>query len=273
MELDVDGKERDRAIHYLRENREITDVVVTGREEIHRSVHPLRELLRRLDGLPHITAVRLRSLGFNYEPHRYTHALVDQLGTMNRLSVANPRRLEIETQFLHSSEILRVHREIAGNLAKRGITVYNSTPLLPGLNDMEDETLKIAYGCRWCGIEFHHLVFAGHPLQRSWNEEHPANVSSLVDIATRIRRYESGRGIPRYIIRTGLGEVDFGLSSEVVGAGEDGTVSIRIFPYHLAYFRRMDPEYDWPEGITTDPEGHPIVSVPGIRKTPEFLVE
>jgi L-lysine 2,3-aminomutase len=186
------------------------------------------------------------------------------------LSVVNPLRLEIETQFLHSNEIQPIHKHIAAALRNRGISVYANMPLLTGVNDTPDEVNRTAYGLRQCGIEFHHLFVAGTPLQQRWNGARPLDVADVIDIAARVRRDGSGREIPRYIIRTRLGEVDFGLTSKLLG--EDGKIRIRLTPYDLAYFRGMEPGFDWPEGVTEDEDGRPTLVVDGLTSSDGFLV-
>jgi hypothetical protein len=92
----------------------------------------------------------------------------------------------------------------------------------------------------------------------------------IIDIATRVRRDGSGREIPRYIIRTVLGEVDFGLSSTIVGEGEH--LSVKLLPYDLPYFKTMSQAFTWPENTREDVDGKPIVSIAGLLKTTGFAL-
>ena len=98
----------------------------------------------------------------------------------------------------------------------------------------------------------------------------PVDLYDVVDIATRVRRDGSGREIPRYIIRTALGEVDFGLSSAI--SGTQGDLSVKLLPYDLGYFMAMDPGFTWPEGVRVDDDGHPVMAVKGLMKTTEFAL-
>jgi len=217
-----------------------------------------------------VNALRVRCLGFTYRPAGFTRPLVDALGALNRLTVADPLRLEIETQFLHSEEILPVHARLARAIGNRGITVYSNTPLLGGLNDSPDEIHRIAFALRRAGIEFHHLYVAGSPIQQHWNLAHPVDVADVIDIASRVRRDGSGREIPRYILQTRLGEVDFGLTSNMLDI--DGSIRLTLTPYEVAYFQTMDPEFEWPAGVTVAPDGCPVVEVGGLRDTEGFLL-
>ena len=257
-------------LDYIRHDERITDVVVIAEKDATASLSAIGKLIRVLEDIPHVNAVRLRSLAFNYEPERYTPLVIDQLGCWNRLTVVNPLRLEIETQFLTADELRPAHTRLARQLNNRGITVYNNTPLLGRINDTPEAIHGLAYGCRQTGIEFHHLYVAGLPVQNAWNATHPVALYDVVDIATKVRREGSGREIPRYIIRTPLGEVDFGLSSTIIGEGH--ALQVKLRPYSLAYFKALSPGFSWPEGIIEDEDGRPIAPVTGLLKTTAFAL-
>jgi L-lysine 2,3-aminomutase len=214
--------------------------------------------------------VRLRSLKFNYEPKIYTPVVIDQMGSLNRLTMVNPLRLEIETQFLCADEVRPAHARLTRRLNNKGISVYNNTPLLGRINDTADAIHRLAYACRQAGIEFHHLYVAGLPVQNNWNVENPVGLTEVVDIATQVRREGSGREVPRYIIRTVLGEVDYGLSSRFVGEGEN--LAVTLLPYDLAYFKALSANFTWPDGVFEDDHGKPIVPVAGLVKTTDFAL-
>ena len=181
-----------------------------------------------------------------------------------------PLRLEIETQFLIADEFRPAHARLARQLNNKGITVYCNTPMLGRINDTPEAINQLAYGCRKAGIEFHHLYVAGLDIQNRWNRENPVALYDVVDIATRVRREGSGREVPRYIIRTVLGEVDFGLSSTILG--RDGDLSVKLLPYDLSYFTAMQPGFTWPTDVSEDVDGKPVVPVAGLLKTTDFAL-
>jgi len=255
---------------YIRKDERITDVVIASPDDAVDTLARITPIIDALRGIPHVNAVRLRSLKFADFPEAYTPAVIDRLGNLNRLSIVNPLRLEIETQFLEAEAIRPAHTRVVRLLNNRGITVYGNTPLLGGINDTAESIHALAYAYRRAGIEFHHLYLAGLPLQTSWNTGHPVDLYDVVDIATRVRREGSGREIPRYIIQTALGEVDFGLSSAIMGEGRD--LTIKLDPYTLEYYREMDPEFDWPADTVISEDGHPVLPVAGLRKTTAFAL-
>jgi lysine 2,3-aminomutase len=257
-------------LDYIRNDERISDVVIASKKDAVDGLFHITRIVRALQDMPHVNAVRLRCLRFAHHPATFTPAVIDCLGSLNRLSIATPLRLEIETQFLRAEEMQPAHARIVRRLNNRGITVYGNTPLLGSVNDTPDSINALAYGYRQAGIEFHHLYLAGLPLQTAWNAQHPVDLYDVVDIATRVRREGSGREIPRYVISTGLGEVDFGLTSSISGAGED--LAVKLAPYDLAYYTGMDPAFTWPANVTIADDGKPVIPVTGLKKTTPFAL-
>jgi len=268
VEIDAECIEMD--LDYIRGDERITDVVIVSEKDATESLFQISKIISALGEIPHVNAVRLRSLKFNYEPESYSPVVIDKLASLNKLTMVNPLRLEIETQFLVADEFQPGHTRLVRLLNNKGITVYNNTPLLGRINDTPDAIHHLAYGCRKAGIEFHHLYVAGLPIQDHWNTKNPVALYDVVDIATRVRREGSGREVPHYIIRTVLGETDFGLSSTIVCEGKK--LSVKLLPYELSYFRAISPDFTWPDDIKEDVDSKPIVSVAGLLKTTDFAL-
>jgi hypothetical protein len=257
-------------LEYIQKDDRITDVVIISEKDAVDALFQMSRITRTLEDFPHVNAVRLRSLKFNYQPESYTPAVIDKLAALNKLTIVNPLRLEIETQFLAANEFRPEHTRLNRQLNNKGITVYNNTPLLGKINATPDAIQQLAYGCRRTGLEFHHLYVAGLPIQEHWNKRNPVALYDVVDIAARVRREGSGREVPRYILHTVLGEVDFGLCSTFIGAGEQ--LAVKLLPYSLSYFKSMAADFAWPEGVREDFDGKPIVPVVGLLKTTEFAL-
>ena len=269
VEITADaGKE---AFDYIQKDNRITDVVVVSKTDAVDSIHAISQIVRELKEIPHVNAVRLRSLKFNDQPERYTPTLINALAGLNRLTIVNPLRLEIETQFLIADELQPAHATLTRQLNNCGITVYCNTPLLGGINDTPEAIHQLAYGCRQAGIEFHHLYVAGLPIQDQWNREHPVALYDVIDIATWVRREGSGREVPRYIIRTLLGEVDFGLSSTIRG-DRNGSFRSNYYPTIWPILQPWTPISPGRKKLKLMQDGKPIVPVTGLLKTTDFAL-
>ncbi len=184
--------------------------------------------------------------------------------------MVNPLRLEIETWFIRAKDVGDTHAKLVRRLNNKGITVYANVPLLGGVNDTDRAIHDLAYALREAGMEFHHLYVAGLPIQNRWNKNFPIDSYDVVDIATMVRREGSGREIPRYIILTPLGEADYGLTAKFMGTGSG--VKIKLGCYDHSYYKTMDENFVFPEGIDTGKDRNPVVTVPGLIKTNDFPV-
>ncbi len=256
------------AIDYIRADTRITDVIIAAENDVVSSLGTVEKLVAHLAAVPHVNAVRLRSLAFSHSPEAFTRAVIDRLADLNRLSIVGPLRIEIETRFYRAEDITISHDRLVRDFNNRGITVYANTPLLAGINNNAEAMHALSFRMRQAGIEFHHLYVAGLPHQERHNKNHPIQMRDIIDIATCVRREGSGREIPRYILRTALGEVDFGLTSAC--DIRDGEVWARLTPYDQGYFKNMDPGFEWPEGIRVDNDGTPSVRVTGLTGTGLF---
>ena len=255
-------------IQYIKADSRITDVVISAEDDALTMLGLVERLVHLIAAVPHVNSVRLRSLMFNTSPERFTRLVIDRLAEMNTLSIVGPQRLEIETRFYQASEITEKHIRLVRKLNNRGITVYNNTPLISGVNDSAEQIHSLAFALRKAAIEFHHLYVAGLPQQLLYNCDQPINMGEIIAIATQVRREGSGRELPRYIIRTPLGEVDYGLATTF--DWEDGMVWAKLLPYNLAYYEDMTHAFTWPQGIRVDNEGVPSVRVAGLTGTGTF---
>jgi len=139
-----------------------------------------------------------------------------------------------------------------------------NTPLLGFINDSHEELVRLTSYLRRIGIEMTNLYLAGMPLQKKWNQEHPIHVSQVIDIAGHLRVSGSGRELPRYVVRTSLGDADLGLTALVMGADDEGNALLKLLPYDKDYFTALDPGFTWPGGVETEGDGHPVLAVDGL---------
>jgi L-lysine 2,3-aminomutase len=243
----------------------VTDVVLwsSGNDPL-RQPRLVERLVDRVSALPRITAVRVRSRAATTAPEKLSHRSLEALISRNRLGAVAPLRLELELGIVHHGELTSHHRRLADRLREHGVTVYNTSVLLSGINVSPREVRAISSTCREHGIEVHHLVVAGDPAQQVWNSDRPIHVGDVVDIASELRRIGGGRELPRFVIQTALGEGDFGVTAEASGVDGDGRARVRLLPYTVTRNGSIEPWGVLPEGCEIDPKGHPVVVVPGL---------
>ncbi|MEA3362122.1 MAG: radical SAM protein [Thermodesulfobacteriota bacterium] len=267
--VEIDFAAGDEELNYITHETAITDVVISSEEDAIDVLAYIRDIINKLEAIPHINAVRLRSMKLNHSPELFTRSALNALGDMNKLRIINPLRLEIETWFISHDEITPEHQKLVTRLNNKGITVYCNVPLLGGVNDSDHAIQQLAHQLRKTGIEFHHLYIAGLPIQKNWNSYYPIDTYDVTDIATLVRREGSGREIPRYIIYTPFGEIDYALTSSFREMA-DGA-KIRLDCYDKTYYRSMNQYFAFDHGLEFDDE-RPVVEIPGLLKTNNFKV-
>lgn len=264
VELDLgEPGDLDAWLEYIASDKRICDVVASARDGLLGRLDTVEELAGRLTDVGHVISLRLRSAEFTYQPELVTPEAVDRICSLNRLAVVNSLRVEIVAQFVHSSEFRDAHRDLITAFLARGVTVYNNILLITGVNDNPEEMKKMCYKCRRIGIELYHLYVAGLPVQLAMNAERPVEATDVVHIATHLRRHESGRELPLYVVRTALGEADFNLTGIPAETSERAT-SFVMKGYSEGYYRSMDPGFEMPGGAAINQDGCPVVWVDGI---------
>ncbi len=268
--VQIDARAGEKEMAYIMADHRISDVVIAPDTDIVDGLYDITRIIRLLGDIPHVNAIRLRSMKFATSPESYTRAVINTLGDLNRLSVVNPLRLEIETWFVLEQDVGEDHAKLTRRLNNKGIIVYCNVPLLGGINDDDEKIHDLAHALRKVGIEFHHLYVAGLPIQKKWNTQYPIDSYDVIDIATRVRREGSGREIPRYVILTSLGEVDYGLTSKFVRDGD--VLKIKLGCYDESYYKTMDENYVFPENVDIGKDRLPVIAVPGLIKTNDFPI-
>ncbi|MDD4138062.1 MAG: KamA family radical SAM protein [Methanoregula sp.] len=136
-------------IGYIREHKEITNVLLTGGDPLTLETRHLESVLRELREIPHVNIIRIGSKMLAYNPYRILND-PDLLTALSRYSTPE-KRIYLMAHFNHPRELTDVSRQAAEALRDAGVMVVNQTPILNGINN-EPETLTTL---------FRQLSFAG----------------------------------------------------------------------------------------------------------------
>ena len=264
LRADCDDHELRQIVDYVAKRPEITDVVLRTQTDLPDSQDEIERIVYALCADTGVRSFRMRSRVFHDEPLLYDASVVERYAALQSLEVADPVRFELETLVLSADQLEDSHRRVVEAVHQHGVTVYLNSCLLLNVNDSAAAMRGLSSKCRRFGFEFHHLYVAGAQTQRHWNSGRPVDLDTIIGIATELRRNGSGRELPRLIISTELGEVDFGPGCHIRRGPDTGTAEITLWPYTLDSLRTMDADFSWPDGVRED-QGHPVVTVPGLR--------
>jgi len=125
----ISSKRINDGLSYIRGNRNITEVILSGGDPLLLDDEVIQWILTRLRAIPHIGIVRIHTRAPASLPQRVTGALVDIIKKFHPVY--------INTHFNHPAEITEVAASACMRLADAGIPLGCQTVLLKGVNDNE----------------------------------------------------------------------------------------------------------------------------------------
>lgn len=199
----------EESIKYVRDNREIRDVLLTGGDPFTREDADLERIISSLRKIKHVEIIRIGTRAPVTMPQRITPELV------NMLKKYHP--IYVNTQFNHPREITPESSKACNILADAGIPLGNQMVLLNGINDrcsvvkaLNQELLKIR-------VKPYYIF---HAKEIKGTIHFVTSVDKGIEIMEFLRGYTTGMAIPTYIINAphGLGKTPI-LPEYVVSRG------------------------------------------------------
>ena len=123
----LDAAALGRALGYIREHPEIREVILTGGDPFVLSPRRLGAIVRALDGMQHLAAIRFHTRVPVVEPRRVGPALIAAL--------AAEKAVWVVIHANHPRELTAAARTAARRLSRAGIPLLSQTVLLRGVND------------------------------------------------------------------------------------------------------------------------------------------
>ncbi|MEW5955305.1 MAG: KamA family radical SAM protein [Candidatus Micrarchaeota archaeon] len=200
-------REISAALDYVRDNREIRDVLLTGGDALALSDAELHWILSELDDVRHVEIKRLGTRMLCTLPMRVTKELACMLG--------RHRPLYVNTHFNHPKTVTLEAALACDRLSRAGIPLGNQAVLLKGINDdanvmkkLCQELLKISVR-PYCLFHCKNVPGAG---------KFRTSVQKGMEIVRQMRGFTSGLAIPAFVVNApgGWGKVPL-LPNNLVG--------------------------------------------------------
>lgn len=186
------------ALKYIRENKEIRDVLITGGDALLLDDKKIDWLLTELDNIKHVEIKRLGTRTIVTLPQRITPELCAVL--------KKHPPIFINTQFNHPQTITPESKKACDMLIEAGVILGNQAVLLKGINNdphimkkLNQELLKIRV----------RPYYIFHAKQVKGTGHFITTVEEGLDIMKKLRGYTSGLAVPTYIINApnGYGKI------------------------------------------------------------------
>ncbi len=215
------------ALDYIRKNKEIRDVLITGGDALLLSDRKLEWLLGELHKIEHVEIKRIGTRTIVTLPQRITNNLC------NILKKYPP--IYINTQFNHPREITPESKRACDMLVESGVLLGNQAVLLKGINNDAHVMKKLNHELLKIRVRPYY-IFHAKPVKGTTH--FITSLDEGLAIMEKLRGYTSGLAVPTYVINApgGLGKVPL-LPQYVLHRGEDSvhlrTWENNVFEYHF----------------------------------------
>lgn len=198
-------KDLDRAIAYIRKNKKLTGVLITGGDPF-LVPDKLEYLIKRLRQVPQVADIRVGTRSPVTKPELVTPKLIALLKKYNHPEAGKP--VEIGVHFNHPDELTPATEKAIAKLVGAGLRLYNQTVLLKGVNDRGPILEKLFRRLRILGVELYALYHCD-PVKGI--DDLRTTIGKGLEIKKYLRAHATGRINPAYIVDTRVGKVEIGV--------------------------------------------------------------
>jgi lysine 2,3-aminomutase len=184
----------EESLAYIRANKEIRDVLITGGDALLLADNVLDWLLGELDKIEHVEIKRLGTRTLVTMPQRITPELCTVL--------EKHPPIYINSQFNHPREITTDVKNACDRLIKAGVVLGNQAVLLKGINNSPHIMKKLNHELLKIRVKPYYIF---HAKAVTGTGHFITSVDEGIDIMENLRGYTSGLAIPNYIINAPKG--------------------------------------------------------------------
>jgi len=179
----------DKAIEYIRSNRKIRDVLISGGDPLMLEDDVLEGLIQKVRAVPHVEFLRIGTRVPVSLPQRITSALVSMLKKYSPLFIS--------IHFNHPREVTRRCKVACDMLADSGIPLGSQTVLLKGINDRPYIMRKLLHELLRIRVRPYY-IYQCDPVKGTQHFRTPVAVG--INIIEKLRGHTSGYAVPTYVI-------------------------------------------------------------------------
>ena len=217
------------ALQYIRDHKEVRDVLISGGDPLTMPDRMLKSLLTELRSISHVEIIRIGTKVPVVLPQRITHSLTRMLKQFHPLMIS--------IHFMHPAELTPETSEACNRLADAGIPLGSQTVLLKGINDDLDIMKKLMQGLLKVRVRPYYL-YQCDPIPGSAHFRTP--VSRGIELIQGLRGFTSGYAVPNYVIDAPGGGGKIPLIPDYYQGKENGNIALRNYEGKIFYYPDAD---------------------------------
>lgn len=185
----LDLKNIDKAIDYIRSDRKIRDVLISGGDPLMLEDDELEEIVKKLSALNQIEFLRIGTRAPVTLPQRITNSLVAMLKKYSPIWIS--------IHFNHPKEITKRCKFACDMLADSGFPLGSQTVLLKGINDRPYIMKKLMHDLLRIRVRPYY-IYQCDPAKGTSHFRTPIAVG--INIIEKLRGYTTGYAVPTYVV-------------------------------------------------------------------------
>ncbi len=179
----------DAAVEYIKENRKIRDVLISGGDPLILEDEEIEDLIKKIRSISHVEFLRVGTRIPVTLPQRVTEKLV------NMLKKYSPIWMSIH--FNHPKEITKRSKIACDMLSDAGIPLGSQSVLLKGINDRPYIIKKLVHELLQVRVRPYY-IYQCDPVRGTQHFRTPVAVG--INIMEKLRGHTSGYAVPTYVI-------------------------------------------------------------------------
>jgi len=189
----------EHAFKYLREHKEVEDVVISGGDSFRLKASQIRVLGDELLSIEHIRRIRFATKGLCVMPMKI---LTDAPWTDALAAVANKARSQykevcIHTHFNHANEITKITQDAMQLLMCKGVRVRNQSVFQTGVNDTAESMIELVKKLSYINIQPYYVYV--HDLTAG-TEDMRTSLQTALDVEKKVRGVTAGFNTPTFVV-------------------------------------------------------------------------
>ena len=190
-----------QALQYIKERKEIEDVVISGGDMYRLKAEQVLELGNALLDIPHIRRFRFATKGIAIQPMKILTdtAWTDAVTKVFERGRKMHKDVVIHTHFNTPNKITGISQDAMNLLFERGITVRNQAVLQAGVNDTPELMMDMIRKLGYINVQPYYVYV--HDLVQG-TEDLRTTVQTSVDLEKEVRGMTAGFNIPLFIVDT-----------------------------------------------------------------------
>ena len=179
----------DAAIDYIKSNKKIRDVLISGGDPFILEDEELESLIQKVRSISHVEFLRIGTRAPVTLPQRITEKMVNMLKKYSPIWVS--------IHFNHPKEITKRCKIACDMLADAGIPLGSQTVLLKGINDRPYVMRKLVHELLQIRVRPYY-IYQCDPVRGTQHFRTP--VAAGINIMEKLRGHTSGYAVPTYVI-------------------------------------------------------------------------